>query len=1041
MQFTVTIAVLMGISVAVMAGTYDGWAPHRYCNSLDNIETTRIPPLTSKQAELVESLEQVQIIARHGARAPYARVFCWESPKHNPMNAEWDCSTISVSSLEINFKEQSKGFGRLYRKSYIDGHNILNGDCIVGGLLESGRQQHKINGEFLRDAYVGRGSLKLFPTAKLSDLELSEIYLRSDDQERTLGSGEALINGLFPINGTPSFELHRMLSWNVADYSMDYISPNEKICPFMKHIEQISSESPEFWSHLRDPATVEIERHFNDVVGSFSWNSVLECLSTARCSNLELPDGVDEETFTKTYHEVEVRQGIFLTYNDSWYSKVAMQPLAHDMLTQLNGALNGDPAAYKLSVTMAHDSTIMPLLAATVKENWDRTWTPYAGMLVLEMYKTKSGSHAVRMIFHGEPQLLPDCRDTLCDVDEFFQAFAFARNPRTENDCKLSETKEKSKSLSSSLNSMVNGQDYFTASNHIGSYLLLGLVAVAGLLALRRRNRQHEMRGSDENIVLLHGMFTRVLRRGCSCAYHRATLRGNLVCPRTAALYNIQQQRRFLVDGMDAFMDFEREMALKRRKAHPEKFASVGPLTPPVEPDDDECCHLDCPNCVLLVYQEQLLEYELSLQNQNKKEKPKIPVPIYDLSFHSSKDDEEVSSAWKMLLTERNRGAFGVAANDVISAPHQTADGAWRSVRHIDFRVRDDQQEHVSKQASNIGVYVPNDLPVVERMLVHLHVDDPSVVYAAEPLANSTQQSLLQHQPLQQRPFAHVGTIRDALTWSFDLISTPRPRFLRNLAAYASDSSDVAGLMAPRTADAIQAERGPHQHVTIADIFDLFPSVRLSFADFSQIVPLNSPRYYTISSSRQFSPDIVSITLGLRKKDALPLPRCSSYLAMLKPGEAIRASFYQSSFVFPYHDHRPIMLISAGTGIAPFRAFLQDLEHEDKTSSHQHRPAYLFYGCREASVDFLYGEELERARESGVLDQLHVTFSDDGDRPKRYVQDALIEQSELVARHLLQDEGYIYLCEFSGSAIATQEDAERVVRQKLAGHLIVTELW
>ncbi|CAI5745449.1 unnamed protein product [Peronospora destructor] len=110
MQFTVTIAVLMGISVAVMAGTYDGWAPHRYCNSLDNIETTRIPPLTSKQAELVESLEQVQVIARHGARAPYARVFCWESPKHNPMNAEWDCSTISVSSLEINFKEQSKGF-------------------------------------------------------------------------------------------------------------------------------------------------------------------------------------------------------------------------------------------------------------------------------------------------------------------------------------------------------------------------------------------------------------------------------------------------------------------------------------------------------------------------------------------------------------------------------------------------------------------------------------------------------------------------------------------------------------------------------------------------------------------------------------------------------------------------------------------------------------------------------------------------------------------------------------------------------------------
>ncbi|CAI5732529.1 unnamed protein product [Peronospora farinosa] len=504
MQFAVTIAALMGICpVAMMAGPYDGWAPHRYCNSLDNIETTRIPPLTSEQAELVESLEQVQIIARHGARAPYARIFCWDSPKHNPMNAEWNCSTISVSSQEINSKEESKVFGRLYRKSYIDGHNILNGDCIVGGLLESGRQQHMMNGQFLRDAYVGKGSLKLFPTAKLSDLELSEIYLRSDDQERTLGSGQALINGLFPIDGTPSFELHRMLSWNVADYSMDYISPNKKICPLMKHIEQMSNESPEFWGHLRDPATVEIERHFSDVVGDFSWDSVLECLSTARCSNLELPDGVDEETFTKTYHEVEVLQGIFLTYNDSWYAKVAMQPLAHDMLTRLNGALNGDPDAYKLSVTMAHDSTIMPFLAATVKENWDRTWTPYAGMLVLEVYKTKSGSHAVRMIFHGEPQLLPDCRDTLCDIDEFFQAFAFAHNPRTENDCKLPKTKKGRKNPSSSLSTMADGQNHFTAANYIGSYLLLGLVAVAGLLALRRHNRQHEVRGADENISLL----------------------------------------------------------------------------------------------------------------------------------------------------------------------------------------------------------------------------------------------------------------------------------------------------------------------------------------------------------------------------------------------------------------------------------------------------------------------------------------------------------------------------------------------------------
>lgn len=162
-----------------------------------------------------------------------------------------------------------------------------------------------------------------------------------------------------------------MLSWNVADMSVDYISPNEKICPIMAHIGNIANESPEFWHHLRDPTTVELEQHFNDVVGDFSWNSVLECLSIARCNDLELPDGVDEETFTKTYHEVEVRQGMFLAYNNSWYARTAMQPLAHDMLARLNGMLHGDPDAYKLTVTMGMTECTYGLNVCCCCPDWE----------------------------------------------------------------------------------------------------------------------------------------------------------------------------------------------------------------------------------------------------------------------------------------------------------------------------------------------------------------------------------------------------------------------------------------------------------------------------------------------------------------------------------------------------------------------------------------------------------------------------------------------------------------------------------------------
>lgn len=56
----------------------------------------------------------------------------------------------------------------------------------------------------------------------------------------------------------------------------------------------------------------------------------------------------------------------------------------------------------------------MPFMAAVVKENWDGKWTPYAGMLTMEIYKLKTASFAVRMLFQGKPVQIPDCEDSEC---------------------------------------------------------------------------------------------------------------------------------------------------------------------------------------------------------------------------------------------------------------------------------------------------------------------------------------------------------------------------------------------------------------------------------------------------------------------------------------------------------------------------------------------------------------------------------------------------------------------------------------------------
>ena len=92
----------------------------------------------------------------------------------------------------------------------------------------------------------------------------------------------------------------------------------------------------------------------------------------------------------------------------------------------------------------------------------------------------------------------------LCSIEEFSKAFAFARSPRTEHDCKLPEQTERGKGSSSSLMATIADEpDRFHASDYIGSYLLFGLVAVAGVLAWRRHSQYRQLRDRDENLSLL----------------------------------------------------------------------------------------------------------------------------------------------------------------------------------------------------------------------------------------------------------------------------------------------------------------------------------------------------------------------------------------------------------------------------------------------------------------------------------------------------------------------------------------------------------
>lgn len=160
------------------------------------------------------------------------------------------------------------------------------------------------------------------------------------------------MDGLFPPDGSLSRNIDHMLTWNVADYSTDHVNANENICPLMGFIGNLSNNSPEFLKYTNAPEQLKTAKGFKHVVGNFSWDTVLECLSTARCNDLELPDGVDEEQFTKVFSEVEARERLYLTYNNSWFSKTAMQPLVHEIITRLDAVVKGAPTVPRFAITL-----------------------------------------------------------------------------------------------------------------------------------------------------------------------------------------------------------------------------------------------------------------------------------------------------------------------------------------------------------------------------------------------------------------------------------------------------------------------------------------------------------------------------------------------------------------------------------------------------------------------------------------------------------------------------------------------------------------
>lgn len=219
------------------------------------------------------------------------------------------------------------------------------------------------------------------------------------------------------------------------------------------------------------------------------------------------------------------------------------------------------------------------------------------------------------------------------------------------------------------------------------------------------------------------------------------------------------------------------------------------------------------------------------------------------------------------------------------------------------------------------------------------------------------------------------------------------------------------------------------QFPTIVDLFESHHSLffeqtkdqeqpLLHLAEILILMQKLKPRLYSISSSNFVSPKKISITVGVvniftkakKKKQGV----CSNHLSRLQVGEYLNAKIVKSSFRLPPSNSFPIIMITAGTGLAPFMGFLGEREKEFmKQSGSGFGKCHLFFGCR-SDNELTYMEHLQRWEKEGIT-KLHIAQNRGFDKPRKQVQNSIAECGEELADILLSEEkAHVYICGNAG---------------------------
>jgi len=326
-----------------------------------------------------------------------------------------------------------------------------------------------------------------------------------------------------------------------------------------------------------------------------------------------------------------------------------------------------------------------------------------------------------------------------------------------------------------------------------------------------------------------------------------------------------------------------------------------------------------------------------------------------------------------------------------------TGEGSQKDTRHFELDLAGSGL--VYECGDSIGIFPKNDPALAEEILRALHATGEEQV----PGNDGTPKGL-----------------RAALIEDYQ-ITQPSKQFVQAIAERGGEASSMLReLMDPiRKHDLEQYLWG----MECIDFLAGHQSIQFTPEEFVKCLRKLQPRLYSIASSQKAHPEAVHLTIAIVRYTSHGRARkgvCSTFIAeRVGENEGVRTFVHSAKgFRMPEDGNTPIIMVGPGTGVAPFRAFLQDRKVAGATGKN-----WLFFGDQRRASDYLYEEEFTVWQGEGLLTRLDTAFSRD-QAHKVYVQDRMSENAAEIWKWIDQEGAHFFVC---GDAARMAKDVDAML--------------